>query len=252
MGKEKEKDNQSSKKVDKATDTINVIMRNRLIIALLLIADGINFIVNPANSIDEMARSIIMIVFFATLAIFITNLTSKEKDKKSIIVSFIVLILCVVFYFMPDLISTYIRLILALFIIYNGLSNLLEATKYKAVLDKAKDKVVAMANKQKGNKDVEKNLNEQADKIIGTLNRSMNKTSTNTYVYMAFNILTVILGFLLLLSDVTVVIWGIIFIYVGLSDLIVAAKSMNIRQKLKNKEFKSIVFDSDNKETKEK
>ena len=253
---------QLANKVDKAAGAIDVLMSNHLIIAVFFIVDGINFIINPNNSIDEMAKSIIMLVFFATLAIFLANIASKEKDKKSIITSFILLVLCVVFYFMPHLISAYLRIILSLFIIFNGLINILESTKYKDLASKilnAKNKVNSMTHSKDGNKDFENGLDQQTDKIVNMLNKTSTKLSTHTYIYIFFNAITVILGLLLLfMADTSIVIWGLIFIYVGISDFIQVAKSIDLVKKIKSKDFKGIFFDNkdedkkDNKSKKEK
>ena len=70
------------KKIENATKIIEIIMRNRLIIALLLIIDGITIILNPNSSLVAIARSIILIVLLAAFSTLIANLCSRKKDIK--------------------------------------------------------------------------------------------------------------------------------------------------------------------------
>ena len=73
------------KKIEGITDKINVIMKNRSIIAIFLIVDGITFLLNPNGSLQEMARSIILLVVLASFSTLLANLSTKIKDMKSII-----------------------------------------------------------------------------------------------------------------------------------------------------------------------
>lgn len=44
------------------------------------------------------------------------------------------------------------------------------------------------------------------------------------------------------------VVWGLIFIYTGISDLLVAMRTMNISKKMKEKKFKEIPYDEKQEE----
>ena len=52
------------KKVEGVSDKVNIIMRNRLIIAIFLIVDGITFMLNPNGSLAGMARSIMFSILW--------------------------------------------------------------------------------------------------------------------------------------------------------------------------------------------
>ncbi|MBQ8984561.1 hypothetical protein IJ098_01735 [Candidatus Saccharibacteria bacterium] len=256
----------TAKKVEDISGKVNIIMRNRLIIAIFLMIDGITFITNPDNTMGEMAKSIIMILLFATLTVLITNLVSKTKDIKTIVVSLAVLAAGTFFYFYPDLISAYIQLLLSLFIIYDGVTNIAKAlnltwlSKFTRAVAK---KFNSIGNgKKKGKKatdekfkEVDKNLNEgleqQKAKLINPLRSIVGKTKKSSALFIVINAVSIAFGVILLIfPGVSMTIWGIIFLYMGLSSLMVAAKTMNLAKKIKERKFKEILLGEDQKATK--
>lgn len=246
------------KKMEGLSDKINILMRNKLIIAIFLIVDGITFVLNPNSSLAEMSRAIIILVLLASLSTLLANLSVKPRDIKSIIISLIIIIFGIVLYIYPDLISAYIQIILSLFIIGNGILNIVNSlnlkneSKYTKIIAEKCNKII---NKKKENKDlneekkeekfkdVNKNFNEgmeqQKERLIAPLERLVGKTSNLPVLYIVANVATVILGIILLIfPDVSMVIWGIIFLYIGLSDLLVTMKTINISKKIKEKFLK--------------
>lgn len=243
--------NKVTDKIENTANKIDIIMRNRLVIAILLIVDGISFILNPNNSIDEMAKSVAIFVLLASGTLLITNISSSKKDKKSIIMSIIIIAICIVTYILPDIVSIYLKVVLAFLIIFNGLINILNSFK----LDKVSAYIISKENtikdiihKKELNKDFENGINEQTEKMINPLSNILSKTTKISWIYVIVNIISIILGILLLVKpDATMVLWGFIFIYTGSSDFIIVAKSMNISKKIKEKDFKSIIYDEETK-----
>lgn len=243
------------KKIESVTKTIEIIMRNRLIIALLLIIDGITIILNPNSSLVAIARSIILIVLLAAFSTLIANLCSRKKDIKSIIISSLILIIGITTYFYPDIISAYIQLLLSLFIIYDGLINILNVlniNKISQYTHKISDKYEKAISRKKVNKDIDKELEIQGSKYIEPLKNIVSKTNKSSTLYIVINLATIILGVFLLFSSSSMIIWGIIFIYTGTSDLLVTMKTMDISTKIKEKKFKDILYDTDKVEAKNK
>ena len=74
------------KKAEVILSKVNIIMQNRLIIALFLIIDGITFILNPNGSLAGMARNVIILVLLASFSILVANICSKTKDVKTIVI----------------------------------------------------------------------------------------------------------------------------------------------------------------------
>jgi uncharacterized membrane protein HdeD (DUF308 family) len=236
------------KKVENATKIAEIIMRNRLIIALFLIIDGITIILNPNSSLVGIARSLIMIVLLAAFSTLIANLCSKTKDIKSIIISLLILIIGIITYFYPDIVSAYIQLLLSLFIIYDGLINILNVlnlNKISQYTHKISEKYEKTISRKKVNKDIDKELEVQGSKYLEPLKNIVNKSNKSSVLYIIINLATIILGILLLFTSFSMIIWGIIFIYTGTSDLLVAIKTMDISSKLKEKKYKDILLDVD-------
>jgi uncharacterized membrane protein HdeD (DUF308 family) len=260
---------QTIKKVEGITNKVNVIMRNRLIIAFFLIVDGITFLLNPESSLPEMARNIILIILFAAFTVLVTSLLAKEKDKKTIAISIAILIVGAIFYFYPDIISAYMQLLLALFIIYDGLANIAKVLnlsrmqKYTQTITEKYNKYVnrKLKNKEKEErrekfKTVDDNINvgleEQKEKMVTPLKNLVNKTSNSPVLYIIANATSVVLGIVLLIfPDVSMMVWGIIFLYTGLSNFIVSVRTMNLSKKIKERKFKEIIFEAEKKEEKE-
>lgn len=250
-----------AKRVEDVSNILGTIAKNRLIIAIFLIVDGITFILNPDNTLGEMARNIILIALFATFSVFITNVVSKTKDLKTIIISLIILVLGIIFYIFPDIIAAYIQLLLALFIIYDGTSNIVRAlnlTWVSSFAQKIKEKFAKLFKRKKIDKkkqernekfkDVDKNLNagleEQANKLMVPLKGIVNKTKKSSVLFTIMNGISVILGIILLIfPGVSMSVWGLIFLYTGFSNLIVAAKSMGVMRKIKERRFKEILIE---------
>lgn len=238
-------------KIENTTKKIDVIMRNRLIIASFLIIDGVNFILNPTRSISDMARLVALFVFVASATAIITNISSKQKDLKSIIISTISIMISIVIFIFPRAMALHLRIILSLFIIFNGLINIfnvLKLDKVSSYIINVENKIKDIVHKRKIEENFEKGIKEQTKRITKPLNEFMDITNkiSYSYLYLVINTISIILGIVLLIwSDITIVIWGVIFIFIGISDFLMAAKSMNISKKLKEKDIKAILYDED-------
>ena len=258
----------AAKKVEDITGKVDVIMKNRLIIALFLIVDGITFLLNPDTTLGGMAQNIILLVLIAALSIFVTNLASKTKDTKTILMSLAILIVGVIFYFNPEPIAGYIQLLLALFIIYDGVSNIANtlnlsrltmltqnvANKFNKLTErqKAKQENAAKAARNEKFKEVDQTINdsleEQGKKMLSPLENIVSKTSGSSKLFIAANILSVILGLILLIfPGVSMMMWGLIFLYTGIPNLMAAAKTMNLTQKIRERKFKEILLGENSK-----
>lgn len=255
------------KKIESISNKVDIIMRNGLIIAFFLIVDGITFILNPDTTLSGMAQNIILLMLLATFSVLITNLAAKTRDKKTIIISLAIIILGIVFYIYPDFIAAYIQLLLALFIIYNGIVNIAnilnlndKLAKYVESITKKYNKIInhkveseeKKARKEKF-KEIDNNINqgleEQKKKLINPLVNIVNKANKSSVLYIIANSASIILGIILLIfPDVSMMMWGIIFIYTGLPNLFAAIKTMELFKKIKEKKFKEILFDAEKSE----
>ena len=255
------------KKVENISSKIDIIMRNRLIIAFFLIVDGVTFMLNPDTTLPEMARNIILLILLTATSILITNLAAKTKDKKTIIISLAIIAAGIFFYIYPDLIAAYMQLLLSLFIIYNGITNIAnilhlndKLSKYaRAISRKYNNFIHRKAEDEKKKqqkekfKDIDNNINEgleqQKEKLITPLKKIINKANKSSTLYIITNAASIAFGIILLIfPDVSMMIWGLIFLYTGLSNFFIAAKTMNLITKIKEKKFKEILFNTDSKQ----
>lgn len=253
----------AAKKVEGIANTIDIIMRNRIIIAFFLVVDGITFLLNPDTTLAGMAKNIILLVLLATVSVLITNLAAKTKDKKTIIISIAILVAGIIFYIYPDFIAAYIQLLLALFIIYEGTTNIANAlslnrlSRYTEAIANKYDKIInrkatseeKQARKEKF-KEVDDNINtgleEQAEKLMNPLKNIVSKTSNSSKLYIVANAISIILGIILLIfPDVSMTLWGLIFLYTGLPNLFATVKAMDLFKKIKEKRFKEMLFDAE-------
>ena len=255
--------NNTIKKVENISNKVDIIMRNRLIIAFFLIVDGITFILNPDTTLNGMAQNIILILILAATSVLIANLATKVKDKRTITITIIIIILAVFFYFNPDFIAAYIQLLLALFIIYDGLVNLANAlhldwmSRFTSAIATRYDKITSRKPKSKEKqakrekfKEIDDNLNnsleEQGAKMMNPLKNLANKSKKSSFLFIITNSATVILGIVLLVyPSASMMIWGLIFLYTGFSNLLNGMRSMNLSRMLKEKRFKEILFDAE-------
>ncbi len=251
-----------AKKLEVILSKVDIVMRNGLIVALFLIIDGINFILNPEATIEGMARNIILLALIAALSIFVANLTAKTRNKKTVILSAIVVVIGIILFIFPSLIAAYIQIILAVFIIYNGVSNIAKAlnlNKLSNFVQNIAGKISKISNRKKPapskekaeriaqfkevNKSVNSSMEEQAAKLINPLKGAVDKASKFSALYIIANIVSIIIGIMLLiLPEVSMTVWGILFIYTGIPNLLAAAKSMQLIQKVKEKKFKEILY----------
>lgn len=237
------------KKVENISNKVDIIMKNRLIIAIFLIVDGITFILNPSASLIGMTRNIIIFVLLASFSSLITNISSKTKDIKSIIISLITIILGIIIFIFPDVISAYIQVLFALFVIYDGVINILNTlrlNKLSGYTQVAVEKFENIINHKNVNKDFDEGTEEQKRRFINQIKDIVSKTSKFGILYIITNIASVILGVLLLMfSNISIIIWGVIFIYTGITDLMVAMRTMNISKKIKEKKFNEIIYNEE-------
>lgn len=255
---------ETAKAVEDLSKKVDVITRNRLVIAIFLIVDGITFLLNPDTTLGGMAQNIILIMLLATLSVFLTSLASKTKDIKTIVISLIVLVVGAFFYFYPDIIAAYIQLLLSLFIIYDGMVNLSNVlnlnilsrfTKFIARKFEGKPKKKSKDAKFKEVDDnIDKGLEEQAEKLMNPLKNIVEKTNKSSILFIIANIASITLGVVLLVfPGASMMIWGIIFLYTGLTNLSIAARTTHLLQKIKERRFKEILFEeSDKKKSKKK
>ena len=226
-----------TEKIEDTSKKIDSIMHNRLIIAIFMILDGINFILNPVQSVEMMAQTIACFAFIASGASLITNI--KNRDTKSIIFAIAMIIISICTFVFPKVFALNLRGLIGIFIIINGLINIFNIIK----LDKVSTQLLNTENKRKDkfdNNETDQSFNkgvilEQTGKVINPINNVIEKSSNKSSVlYFALNVLSIILGLFLFTSkNVTLVVCGLILIYSGSFDLLMFIKSYKLSKNKK-------------------
>ena len=253
----------AAKKAEGVVNNVTAIMQSGLIIALFLIIDGITFILNPENTLRGMAQNIILIVILAVASIFLTSLFEKPRKRKTIAISLLLLIVSIILWIFPDLIAAYLWLALSLFIIGNGLFNIAKILNFTEKISKftrpikeriakikesrntKKSKTLLTESDKKQFKGVDKDLNkgleEQATKLLTPFQGMVEKSKNSSILFIVTNSISVIFGIILLVyPDTSITLWGVIFLYTGLTGFISGLKAMSFFKKIKEKRFKEI------------
>ena len=103
---------------------------------------------------------------------------------------------------------------------------------YTRVISKKINKIIV--NNKNIDKDVNEGIEEQKDRFLNPLKNIIDKSSKFSILYIIINIISIILAAqLLMFSNFSIIVWGIILIYTGISDLLVSIRTMNISKKLK-------------------
>lgn len=217
---------------------IESIMHNRLFLAIFMIIDGICFIINPEDKMEFTAIFVGLCVFLTASGVLITNIKSKYKDIKSITIAGIMIIFSVFAIIYPSLLAMNIRIILAIFIILNGLiniSNTLRIDKISSHLSNTENKIKNDFAKYEKEMDLNKDsILQEVEKVTNPVNSFIDKVSSKSILYFILNGISIILGlFLFTAANLTLVVCGVILVYTGLSDLLMLAKSINLATRLK-------------------
>lgn len=233
-----EKMKKIANKVESISKKIETMMNNRLIISILMIVDGVFTIINPTEQMETNARIIAFTIMLAFIAMLTNNLRSKEKNKKSIIFSIIIIAICIYLLIFPTLLAINLVLLIAIFITSNALINIFNIIKLNKISlrianaeNKIKNKFEAGKNDKEFNQEI---IIEKTERFASPFMNFVNKTSDNSVLYLILNIISVILGIVLLINhEITLVLCGIILIYTGLADLLMVAKTRRMSKMIK-------------------
>ena len=224
--------------IEYVSQKIDTIMQNRLIIAIFMIVDGICLIIDPIDKMEFIAKVIAFSAILASSTVIITNIKSKARNIKSIVMASIMIIICAGIIIFPEILAINVKVLIAIFIIFNGLINIfniMKLDKLSSYISNTENKIKNKFDKNEKDKGFNKGVVlEQTEKISNPLNNFIEKTNKNSILYFILNIISVILGIVLLTTDTTaLILCGIILIYTGTFDLLIFVKSKKLSKKLK-------------------
>lgn len=216
--------------IDFTARKIEIMLQNRLILAIFMICDGVCFVINPTSKIEFVARTIALSVIIASCAILINNAKSERKNKRIIAMAIAVLVLSIVVIIFPKLFAMNIKVLLAFFIILNGLINIfniIELDKVSSYIAKAEEELKEKFEDDGTEEDFNRDsIIQGVDKVINPINNFIKKTNDNSILYFILNMISIVLGiFLFTNQNITLIVCGVILIFTGLSDVILYIKS---------------------------
>lgn len=236
--------------LEKTLKMVERISQNRLILALFLVVDGILFLANPEQPVEGMGQSIAICMILAAGAMIVAKIVAKERLVR-FIPALLLLAAGVLMYFYPDVLSAYFRLLLALVIIINGLLNLFDLLglgRARETVTALRDKITSLFSRVKTPKDLDNGIDEQGNRYLRPLQKIVSESKGLKAVYFVTNLLSVSLGVLLLVQpNLSITAFGLIFIYVGISDFVMVFRTRKISEKLRNREFRDILFEEPEK-----
>lgn len=109
---------------------INAIMRNQFIIDLMILVQGVSFIVRPERAHKGIIESFAIVIFFAALSILLGFVVAHQFNKQNfhqIIFAFIFIIASVALYFTAGFFAPVFYYFLAGAIIVSGFSGIFSA-----------------------------------------------------------------------------------------------------------------------------
>ena len=118
--------------VSDAVEWLNTVQRNRTIAAILLLVQGMNFILNPSDALTGMVRSVAITVGIAALTSIIGCLAARNKGRAALrsgLVCVLLLAFCVYSYFRPSRMASSLRFVIATVAIGLGVNHLAQAAK---------------------------------------------------------------------------------------------------------------------------
>ena len=229
-----------SKNIDFTSKKIDIILHSKLILAAFMILDGISFIMYPDNSMNGMAQTVASCAFIAAGAIIISYIKAEKRDIKTLTLPILMLVISAIIFLFPKPFAMNLRLIIAIFIILNGLINIFKIKKLdnvSASLSFAENKIKGKLDKgAEAESDNSKVTIGQTARLLDPLSNFIEKANKKYYLYLILNIISIFLGILLFTSDnITIVVCGVILLYTGSFDLLMYIRSRILEKMNKEK-----------------
>lgn len=214
---------------------INTITRNQFFIDVMLLIQGINFLVHPETAHKGIVESLSIVMFFAGLSIIIGYIVThdlKKQNLKNIALSFVFMTISIIAYFTAGLLAPAFHYLIAVIIVMSGTINILsiyhltklnharKILKSKIEKDESKDEAI-----QSVSKSVERTTKYEAERVLSPAIAISEKISKFRYGQLIINFLLIIAGLLMLLfrfetNAVLLRVSGGILIFSAVADLI--------------------------------
>lgn len=120
---------------------VKEVRKNKIIAAILLLIQGILFIIKPQSGPEKVARSVAIFVLVGCTVYLVEFLAAKDKEKRSklrVALAAVVAVAAIVVAAKPGLVSKIVIYAIAVLAIINGIVNLIQAFKLNRKVDGSK------------------------------------------------------------------------------------------------------------------
>lgn len=214
---------------------VDSFMKQRTIVAVLMLYEGILLLLQSGNTARDMATGVASVIALAAGGIIAEALIKRGGKKKAILPAILAAGLAVYCLFQPDLFAGILRYLIAASVLMTGLLNLAQAfgiSKLRKDGDKAEDEAAVSETNSEGDEitdTIRKTLKNAIDKHIEptrTLLSGLRKSVASVWIT---GFLMTALGIYLFFRSVEgntllAMISGILMIITSLADLIAAFK----------------------------
>ena len=119
--------NKISTTVDQGIQKVQDILRNRFIVAIFLLSQGVSFTTNPSRAMEDMAKSVAISLMITAAAILAGNIAAKKRSRLSIpsvAMAVAFLALGIIVQVVPDFFSSVFQYAAGVTVLINGIVTL--------------------------------------------------------------------------------------------------------------------------------
>ena len=198
-------------KIDQTFTWVDNLMRNKTVIALMLLIDGITFVITPNAGVNGLARGVAFTVAIAAVTMLFGAIFEKKKTKKTVITicsSSIVIALCAAMYIWPKVPSAVLTYLLAIIIISDGVSNVLHTLKLETLIARRKVATDRLGEIDREIQDklpddeitqsIQQGVYEQISKRLDPVNELKSRFGMHSAIEIVIDFLAIIAGVLIL------------------------------------------------------
>ena len=198
-------------RIDQTFTWIDLLMRNKTVIAIMLLIDGITFVISPNTGVNGLARGVAFTVIIAAVTILFSAMFEEKKTKKTaftICSSIFAILLSIAVYIWPKIPAAILTYLLALIIIYSCSSNVFQTLRLEKLILRQK-KAAAKFNridhglseilpKDEIRQSIKDGIDEQISKRLDPMNELKSKFSLHSKIEIIIDLVGLIFGILIL------------------------------------------------------
>lgn len=199
-------------KIEQTVSWVNRLMRNKTIIALLLLIDGITFMISPKSGVIGLARGVAVTVGIAAVTVLIGAFSENSKTVKTWIAigaAILALAAGIASYIWPEIPSAILIYILAFVVISNGISNILQTLRLEKIIKKRNEAIARLTSMEQEIKSklpeneiansLEQGVTEQFSRRLDPVTKITGRLSVQSVAAVLINILSIVMGVLILI-----------------------------------------------------